>query len=148
MNRTNTNAAVDYNLAAGLNEVRRKLLSQSDCADRLEMPLAYWVVSGDRRLPMAFLDRAIGDLVKTPLADLLATPGIGIRKIQTLIMLLNRASQPLPPGALAPPLDVAPKDPTDGNDPDAEVDASIVSEALWVQWTATVTEHHLEQETL
>jgi hypothetical protein len=149
MYRTNTNAAVDYNLAAGLNEVRRKLLSQSDCADRLELPLAYWVVSGDRRLPMALLDRAIGDLVKTPLADLLATPGIGIRKIQTLIMLLNRASQPLPPGGLAPPLGVAPRDPTAGNDdPDAEVNASIVSEALWVQWKATVTGHHLEQETL
>ncbi|HVC95260.1 MAG TPA: hypothetical protein VND64_16310 [Pirellulales bacterium] len=151
MYRTKTKATVDYNLTAGLGEARRKLLSQADCAERLEKPLAYWVVSGDRRLPFAFLDRALGELVETPLADLLATPGIGIRKVQTLIMLLNRASQPLPPGALAPPVDVAPKDLATANghaDAAEEVDAAIVSEALWVQWQATVTERHLEQETL
>jgi len=151
MYRTKTNTALDYNLTAGLDDVRRKLLTQSDFADRLLKPLAYWVVSGDRRLPMAFLDRALGELLKTPLADLLATPGIGIRKLQTLIMLLNRASQPLPPGSLAPPIDLAPKDPTACNvDPDTadEFDAAVVSEALWVQWQATVTKHHLEQEML
>jgi hypothetical protein len=151
MNRTNSKAVVDYNLTAGLDEVREKLMSQADSADRLDKPLAHWVVGSDRCLPLAFLDRTIGELVKTPFADLLATPGIGVRKVQTLIMLLNRASQRLPPGALSPPDDAPLKDPAarrDGREATDSVETGIVSEALWIQWRATVTRHHLEQETL
>ncbi|HUY31389.1 MAG TPA: hypothetical protein VMV69_01305 [Pirellulales bacterium] len=150
-------AAVEYKLSVRLDEVRQKL-SLPDYAERLDKPLAYWVVANDRRLPLAFLNRTLGDLASTSLADLLATPGIGFRKVQTLIVLLNRASQPLAPGALAPPDDdlATPGDTMtkhlapghDGREAVDAVDAAIVSEALWVQWRATVVEHELEQETL
>jgi hypothetical protein len=90
-------------------------------------------------------------LINTPLADLLETGGIGVRKVQTLIMLLNRAAQPLPPGALAPPDSRQPENPaarTLGREAAGDVDAAMVSEALWAQWQATVSQHGLEHETL
>jgi hypothetical protein len=151
MTRTKPKPVVDYKLTTSFDEVRRKL-SDPILADRLEKPLAYWVVSTDRRLPFPFLDRPLGELVNTSLADLLGTAGIGIRKVQTLIMLLNRAAKPLPPGGLAPPANVvAAENLTSGvvgRGGAGDVDAAIVSEALWVQWRATVCEHHLENETL
>jgi len=151
MHRTKTKPVADYSLTTGFETARRKLL-QADFADRREKPLAYWVLTTDRRLPVPFLDRPLGELVNTPLAELLATSGIGVRKVQTLIMLLNRASQPFPPGASLPP-DVAPPpgDSSVGSDVRGalgDIDAAIVSEALWVKWQATVSAHGLERETL
>jgi hypothetical protein len=151
MNRTKPKPVVDYNLTTSFDDVRRKL-SDPKLADRLEKPLAYWVVATDRRLPFPFLDRTLGELINTSLTDLLNTAGIGVRKVQTLIMLLQRAALPHPPGGMAPPAEGAsgeiPLTASTGRGASGEIDAAIVSEALWVRWRETVREHHLESETL
>src|SRR5258708_3340019 len=107
MRRTTSKAVVEYNLTAALDEARRKLLQEAN-ADRLKKPLAFWIVATDRRLPLPLLDHTLGELIEMSLAELLAKPGIGVRKLQTLVVLLDRAARPLPPGGLAPPDDDLP----------------------------------------
>src|SRR5262249_33881316 len=137
---------LDYKLTSGFEAAQRKL-SDPSLADRLDKPLAYWVVATDRRLPMAFLDRPLNQLLKASLGQLLETPGIGVRKIQTLIMLLNRAAQPQPPGSLNPPTDA--HDPTtDARQRQGDIDASLVSDALWTQWRKTIADRGFENEIL
>ena len=122
-------------------------------ADRLEKPLAYWALPNDRRLPLAFLGRTIKDLLATPFEELSATPGIGQKKISSLVKLLSRATKDHPP---AVPFglteltedkkaDDAVEKPSTAH---ASFDPSIVSEALWAQWQQTVIERGLGREKL
>ncbi len=148
MKLNKSTAALDYKLVTAFKDVRRELL-QSRFADRLDKPLAHWVIGSDRRLPLAFLDRSLRELLNTPFDDLFATAGIGHKKIRTFLMLLHRAAKPHPPGALR------------GLEPEmAETQqaapamikgvpsAEVVSEALWVRWRESVRRHGLEHEPL
>ena len=151
MKLTKSAVIIDYKLVASFESVKQKLL-RPKYEDRWDKPLAYWVVATDRRLPLAFMGTSLRELLDTPLEQLYATPGIGQKKIRTLINLLVRAAQPHPPGAVAPlteeELERAAA-PSSGNKrKGAEVDPTIVSEALWVEWRASVKEHGFGQETL
>ncbi|HQU47478.1 MAG TPA: hypothetical protein PK867_32035, partial [Pirellulales bacterium] len=138
----------DYKLVTGYESLRKKLLT-AKFNDRLDKPLAYWVIGSDRRLPLAFMGRTLRDLLNTPFDELFATAGIGQKKIRTFLMLLNRAAQPKPIGALADEeetyVDTAAEA---AKEQPNTVDASLVSEALWVRWSATVRKHRLENEPL
>ena len=70
----------------------RKALLTEAYADHLDKPLAYWALPTDRRLPLALLGRTLRDLLDTPFADFSATPGIGRKKIASLVLLLARAA--------------------------------------------------------
>ena len=83
-------SAEEYKLIGSFQAVCKTLL-QERFRDRLERPLVFWAMANDRRLPLAFLGRTVGDLVDTPFDELAATPGIGQKKIGTLIKLLTRA---------------------------------------------------------
>jgi hypothetical protein len=141
----------DYKIVSSFQSLRKTLLDDR-FADRLEKPLAYWALPNDRRLPLAFLGRTIKDLLATPFEELSATPGIGQKKISSLVKLLSRATKDHPPAVpfglseltetkKAPVVEV-PREQTSGFDP------SIVSEALWSQWQRTVIENHLGREKL
>jgi len=150
MKLTRSTSVLEFKLVSSFDAVRKKLLAEK-FADRLEKPLAYWALPNDRRLPLAFMGRSLKDLLDTPFEELYATPGIGQKKIYSLVELLARAAKEQPPGAL-PPLEEE-ADEAAGNTAAASkhgerVDLSIVSEALWVQWRATVTEQDLGGETL
>ncbi len=152
MKLTKSAIIVDYKLVASFESVKQKLL-RPKYEDRWDKPLAYWVVATDRRLPLAFMSTTLSELLDTPLEELYATPGIGQKKIRTLIGLLVRASQPQPPGAVAKAADDdferVPQAPSkNGKRKAADVDPTIVSEALWVDWRASVRDHGLDQETL
>ncbi|HEV7224303.1 MAG TPA: hypothetical protein VGN42_16460 [Pirellulales bacterium] len=151
MKLTKSAVIVDYRLVASFESVKQKLL-RPKFADRLDKPLAYWVVATDRRLPLAFMGVSLRELLDTPLEELFATAGIGQKKIHTLISLLTRASLAQPPGAVAPlteeALESAAAPVGSGKRKGAEIDPTIVSEALWVEWRASVREHGFGQETL
>jgi hypothetical protein len=141
----------DYKIVSSFQSLRKTLLDDK-FADRLEKPLAYWALPNDRRLPLAFLGRTIKDLLATPFEELSATPGIGQKKISSLVKLLSRATKDHPP---AVPFGL-----TELNDAKkaatiekprrqgTQFDPSIVSEALWSQWQQTVIEHGLGREKL
>src|ERR1700709_720363 len=86
----------DVKLVNSFQSVRKQLLDDR-FADRMEKPLAYWALPNDRRLPLAFLGRTLKDLLSTPFEDLTATPGIGQKKISSLVKLLARATKDQPP---------------------------------------------------
>lgn len=146
MKLTRTSAAVDFRLINRFEVLRRKLADQR-FADRWDKPLAYWALPNDRRLPLAFLDRSVADLLRTPFDDLYATPGVGRQKLSSLLKLLARAASETPPDAEWPgeesPADEALASAVDG--PAATgFDQATVSEAVWVEWRQTVKNHGLE----
>ena len=81
----------DVQLEASFQSVRKTLLEKGR-TDRLAKPLGYWVLPNDRRLPLAFLNRTLNDLLSTPYQELTSTPGIGQKKISSLVKLLLRAT--------------------------------------------------------
>ncbi len=149
MKLTRSTSVLEYKLVSSFENVRKKLL-QPKFTERLEKPLAYWALPGDRRLPLAFMGRALRDLLDTPFEELYATPGIGQKKIHSLIELLGRASKDQPLGALAPePEAIESVFPVYEASVNGEpMDPGIVSEALWEQWRASVREFGQGRETL
>ena len=67
-------SADDVKLMSSYETVKATLLEPA-FADRLDKPLAFWPLPNDRRLPTAFLGRALRDLPSTPFPLLAATAG-------------------------------------------------------------------------
>jgi hypothetical protein len=130
----------------------RNLLLTDRYAEQLSKPLDYWTLPADRRLPRALLHRTLGDLLRTPFTSLAAVPGIGQKKIQSLLKLLDRAlhTEDLQHERLElvaaqasksqVPLGPAPKS--------FSGDPSNISEVTWATWRATVVAHRLGREPL
>jgi len=132
--------------------LRKSLLSEA-YADHLDKPLAYWALPTDRRLPLALLGRTLGNLLNTPFAHLSSTPGIGRKKIASLVLLLGRAANTdpaeLPTDILALQDGAARQADCAGADVDVDrFDPSAVSEVSWAQWRASVVRHGLAGESL
>ena len=151
MKTMRTTSVEDYKIVSSFQSLRKTLLDDR-YVDRLEKPLAYWAMPNDRRLPLAFLGRTIKDLLATPFDELSATPGIGQKKISSLVKLLSRATKDHPP---AIPFGIAElsesKKVAKAEKPRrarAGFDAAGVSEALWSVWRETIRTHHLEEEKL
>ena len=143
---------LDYHLVSGFEKLRQKLLTPK-FVDRLDKPLAFWALPADRHLPLALVGRSLKELLASPFEDLYGTPGIGPKKIATLLKLLQRACQPLPPGADLTIVDDLPETETHaaGNGSKraaGPVDVRNVSEALWVAWRDAVRDYGLAGETL
>jgi hypothetical protein len=141
----------DYKIVSSFQTLRKTLL-EDRYADRLEKPLAYWALPNDRRLPLAFLGRTIRDLLATPFEELSATPGIGQKKISSLVKLLSRATKDHPPAVPFGLNEINETKKAAGaqkpKQPSTDFDPSIVSEALWAQWQQTIVEHGIGREPL
>ena len=138
-------SAEDHKLISSFEAVR-KLLLKEGFADRREKPLAYWALPNDRRLPLAFLGRSVGELLDTPFDVLSATPGIGQKKISTLVKLLQRAvaDEPSVPFGIRELADEQPAaagvaEPLSNG----AFEAASVSESIWAKWQQTVRQHRL-----
>ena len=143
----------DYKIVSTFQSLRKTLLDER-FADRLEKPLAYWALPNDRRLPLAFLGRTIKDLLATPFEELSATPGIGQKKISSLVKLLSRATKDHPPAApfgLTELSETKKDSATERNRQQGDgggFDPTVVSEALWSQWQQTVIDRGIGREKL
>ncbi len=78
-----------------------KILLSSRYCEYWEKPLAYWVLPADRRLPLIFLSRNLGDLLRSSYEELSKTPGIGRKKMTALMKLFARAAEANPENAFA-----------------------------------------------
>ncbi len=137
-----------YRLVGTYERLRKNLVDRPNDG-RLDKALSYWVLPTDRRLPIAFLDRPLRDLLSQPFEDLIATPGVGHKKILGFFDLLKRAAKaaaPDTPFGLSSNSDAARKQPK--ITPTSGFDASIVSESLWSQWCDTVNRYGLRHEKL
>jgi hypothetical protein len=136
-----------YRLVGTYERLRKNLVDRPDDG-RLDKALSYWVLPTDRRLPIAFLDRPLRELLSQPFDELMATPGVGHKKILGFFDLLKRAAKASAPDA---PFglsnqDAARKQPK--TTPTGGFDASIVSESLWAQWCETVHRYDMGHEML
>jgi len=152
MHLNRTSSISEFRLNSRFGELRDQLRNER-FACRLEKPLAFWALPKDRRLPLAFMGRTVHDLLSTPFEDLLATPGVGEKKIQSLLDLLDRvALDPCPAdmgeGAAPAPLECATNAPALSAEPTDGFNAIAVSEAVWSLWRETVERYGLGQETL
>jgi hypothetical protein len=135
-----------YRLVGTYERLRKALVERPDDG-RLDKALSYWVLPTDRRLPIAFLDRPLRELLSLPLDELMATPGVGHKKILGFFDLLKRAAKATAPDApfgLSGESQKRPKPAT----PTGGFDASIVSESLWTAWCETVQRYGLGPEKL
>jgi hypothetical protein len=129
----------------------RKSLLENLSSPNLDKPLAYWALSGDRRLPLAFLGHTLRDLLKLSFDELAASPGIGQKKISSLLKLLTRAAKTkTSDGAL---LAIEPAQETQqvkarNSRNRADFDSDFVSESHWEQWRETVRRHGVQTEKL
>lgn len=136
-----------YQLAAAFECERQKLMAPY-FADRATTPLAFWAAVGDRHLPLALMGRSIYELLETPFETLYATPGVGPKKMASLLRLLARVSDNDSSGHPSEPALTA-RAPTAS--PESQADGSLcvtISESLWAQWRACVQRHGLEHEML
>jgi len=149
MKLNRTSAVAEYKLVSRFEKLRHELLT-AQYADRLEKPLAFWALPADRRLPLAFMGCTIRELLDTPFEELLATPGVGQKKINSLVKLLARVAKEDPneePAAAAEETVVESVDIV-VHAPGEPFNPNVVSEALWAHWRECVLQHGLGRETL
>jgi len=141
-------SAEEYKLIGSFDTVRKTLLHDR-FADRMDRPLAYWALPNDRRLPLAFLGRTLRELLDTRFEELADTPGIGQKKIATLIKLLNRATkeQSRPSEDPSNESDGIKVKGRSGERSNREVfEPATISEAVWERWRDAVVKHSVECE--
>jgi hypothetical protein len=134
-----------YRLVGTFERLRKKLVEMPDDG-RLDRQLSYWVLPSDRRLPLAFLDRPLRELLDVPFDELISTQGIGHKKILGFFELLQRASKSggadLPFGFERPNKRRRPVATKSGFDP------TVVSEQLWQMWCESVRRGNFTGRTL
>jgi hypothetical protein len=140
MSMTSSMVAVDFQLVTEFNAVREQLLAR-ELNGHWEKPLAYWARTTDRHLPMALVGKTLRCVVETPFTQLSRTPGVGVKKLGSLIMLMSRAAE----SSAAPGTNgAAHVDRTEGEG--TADDSSAVSEALWSQWGSNLRSRGLGPE--
>jgi hypothetical protein len=145
--------AEELKLKSSFNAIKA-VLAEQRYADRLDYQLAFWTLPSDRRLPLSLLDYPLRRVLSATFDELARTPGIGQKKLASLILLLERAAKDTPPST---PITVDAELRSAGPVPEEEFlplddggrfDPSLVSEALWHQWRETVVLHELDDEKL
>lgn len=140
--RTKTPSVEDFRIVSSFQTVSSQL-KEGKYADRMEKPLAFWALPNDRRLPLALLGRSIKELIDTPFEEIAATPGIGQKKIGSLVKLLNRATKDHPPGVTLSSTELTDKKTAPVWRKGQKFDPTVVSEALWTEWRETVMKHNI-----
>jgi hypothetical protein len=145
--------AEELKLKSSFESLREGLLKPR-YSDRLEFPLAFWTLPNDRRLPLSLLDYTLRKVLETDFEQLADTAGIGVKKLQSLLLLLQRAAQDAPP-SIPITLESAPAasaPATNGRfrpvDAKGKFDPALVSEALWREWRETAEAYGLGEEKL
>lgn len=138
----------EFQQVGRFNRLREKLAG-ARYAERRGRPISFWALPNDRRLPFALLDRSVDDLVAKNYGDLAATPGVGAKKIATLLTLLERATKDDPPGGSAPTVAESVNGKRSNSRESLSGEAEVfnpgeVSEALWTEWKQAIRAHGLQ----
>ena len=147
MKLNRTSAVTEYKLVSRFEKLREQLLVAAD-AEKLDKPLAFWALPADRRLPLAFMGCTIRDLLSSSFEDLLSTPGVGQKKISSLVKLLARVAREEPFDEQAASEELPQEAPAVRDEEPQGFDPNVVSEVLWAQWREAVVAHGLGHETL
>lgn len=129
--------AAEYSVRAQFDDLCRRL-AELPIQQHLDRPLGYWALAGDRRLPYALLDQRVREIIQTSFAELSRTPGIGKKKLASLVILLERVAQDRTESVLTT---------VDSAAPSALESFSLeaVAESHWELWRQTVRTQQLSQ---
>src|SRR3954465_5584845 len=135
-----------YRLIGTYERLRKSLVERPDDG-RLDKALSYWVLPTDPRLPIAFLDRPLRELLSQPFDDLMAPPACGHNKFLGFFDVLKRAAKASAPDA---PFGLSSQDAAKKQKAATAsgFDAAVVSESLWSQWCETIRRFGLGHEKL
>lgn len=134
-----------YRLVGTYERLRKNLLEQPR-GDRLDRELSYWVLPTDRRLPIAFLDMPLRELLSHTLDELMETPGVGQKKILGFFDLLRRIAKT---GLEDEPFGLTKEESAQVAEPAGlGFDATVVSEAIWSTWCDTIRRNGLADQKL
>ncbi len=97
---------------------------------------------------MALLGYSLRDLLARSMPELANTPGIGRKKLHSLIKLLQRATKDDPPVLPLSDESMGKKRSRAARGQRGDFDPSVVSEVLWEQWRDTVKDSGLQREPL
>jgi hypothetical protein len=139
-------------------ETLRGTLRQDRYAHRWDYPMAFWTLPGDRRLPLGLLGFNLKAILEKSFEELALTAGVGLKKLNSLNILLERALLENP---LSQPVQV-PATPPENHSPhngvvterfrplnsQGEFDVNLVSEGLWSQWRETLERFDLSTQKL
>lgn len=143
-------SADDIKLQSSFEAVKKRLESP-ELSSRLTQPLAFWALPSDRRLPIAFLPIPLSQILATPFHQLSATAGIGRKKMESLVILLVRATKDDPnayPLLSSDPSIPSSAPATPEVDSSSSFDPTHVSELVWKKWRDTVARHNVGKEKL
>lgn len=147
---TNSDGVAECSVRARFDDLRRRINGCQESSipggQHWDKPLGYWAWAGDRRLPYALLDRSVREVLQSSFQDLSRTPGIGKKKMASLVVLLERAAQ----HEAAQPLSSTPS-PEPRQDERTSPEPfrlETVSESHWEQWREVVRRHQLAQSPL
>lgn len=149
MTLTKLRTAEDFKLRNSFYAIRSVLL-EPKYQQQLEKPLAYWALPSDRRLPLALMDRPLAKLLNATFEDLTATPGIGSKKIVTLVKLLRRVAETdVKESPMLEDSDLSVSESGRvARSSERGFDAENVSDSVWSNWCETIKLHELESEKL
>lgn len=133
-------------LEGDFEQVRGALLDPR-FSDQLNQPLTFWALPTDRRLPLAFLGWPLGQLLETPFDQIMATPGVGTKKMVSLLDLLSRVMQSTESHDDSHDKKMTSRLPTNGSDPSDDTNTSSVSNCVsgthWAEWCETIKRNQL-----
>jgi hypothetical protein len=135
----------DLRLRSEYDRVASAILRAEDGAIR-QKPLSYWATPRDRRLPLVFLPRPLGELTRLTFDELSATNGVGPKKMEALVRLLERALERGQEGPAAEGADFEPL--INGSRELHRFDPLAVSELQWTEWRESARRHQLGHELL
>jgi hypothetical protein len=147
MNPKGSNSPGILCLMGEFEELRRVLMGEAYALHR-ERPLAAWVESSDRRLPIPLLPKTVGEILTTPFQTLFGTPGVGQKKMACLLQLLDRVRRTDPTLLYRAPLLATPSPPAMDYARSDSFDPSNVSEVMWERWRESARVLLLEEEPL
>ncbi len=113
-------------------------LRQPDFAEQWSRPVSDWVQRSDRRLPIPFLDRTVGEVMHTAYSSLVQTASVGPKKLAVLVVLIERAAaEP----EYSTPIALEKSLALDGREDSFQPD--LVTEVMWEKWRETVRRFEL-----
>lgn len=134
----------DLRLRSEYDRIANSILHSASAGIK-EKPLSFWATPRDRRLPLAFLPRPLGHLARISFDELAATAGVGPKKLEALVRLMERA---LVRGLDGPSVEQAPSGTAEDSSANATFDALAVSELQWTQWRESARRLQLGHELL
>ena len=124
-------------------DIAGKLKSLGDPA-LLRRPFGSWVSTADSHLPQSFLHRPLGEILAAPFAELARVPGVGVRRIEKVLGVLERAHREA----------LAEKEPaaTPASSSRVPPPAPFLTESLgaveWRNWCGLLRAHRMEHDAL